>query len=142
MMKQLLTILFILITAGAKSQYLIVSSEDKAKAISKKFYQLSRPNNEGDVTEYLFEWINNDSTGQSAVYIDTSVSIPRGNITLAQVDNWINQIYGTSLTDSQKNAIKNYINTHPIIYVRDIIVSGILTLVSYDYLIENGWIKY
>ena len=138
-MKYLFIILFLF--GSAKAQYLIVSSEAKAKAISKTFYQLSRPIKGEDVTEYLFDWKVNDSTGQAAVLIDTFVVIPKGNITVAQVDNWMTEIYGSSLTNSQKNSIRNYFANRLSIPVRDILVAGKLTLVDEQYLINNGWIK-
>jgi hypothetical protein len=138
-MKYLIAILLLISTA--KAQYIIVPSENKAKAISKKCYQLSRPVKGDDVTEYLFDWFVNDSTGQAAVNVDSTINIPKGNITLSQVDNWITELYGNSLTNTQKNQIRNYVSNNNLIPVKLILQYLKVTIYDYQYFIDNGWFK-
>ena len=142
-MKLLLIILLFSFTANSQDLYYVVKSENaeaRAKNISKFFYKLSRPD-ETDVTRYLFGYVRHAENNSIALQIDTSITIPRGNITQAMVDEWVVQVY-QSLPNNIRNQLRNYIANNSILRLSALVLVDRIKLETKEQLEARGWFNY
>jgi len=140
---KLIIILLFSFTAQSQDLYYVVKSADaeaRAKNISKFFYKLSRPD-ETDVTRYLFGYVRHAENDSIALQIDTSITIPRGNITQAMVDEWVVQVY-QSLPNNIRNQLRNYIANNSILRLSALVLVDRIKLETKEQLEARGWFNY
>jgi len=124
-MRILIIILLFSITASGQHYFVIPTMnnpENKARMISKRFYQLSRPAQGSDVTEFAFGWIKHPTNDSIALVIDTTSTLPKGNLT-QQITNWLNETY-TTLTTTQRNTLTNYVNQNTLLRISRLILTA------------------
>lgn len=130
-MKKILSILLIISLQVSGQHYFVIPTmnnpEAKAKLISKRFYQLTRPNQGSDVTQYLFGWIKHPVNDSVAIEIDSTFHLPKGTLTATHITNWINETYPT-LTTTQRNTLTNYINQNNVLRISRLIITARLKL--------------
>jgi len=143
-MKKILSILLILSLQVSGQHYFVIPTmnnpEAKAAAISKKFYQLSRPVQEGNTTEYLFGWIKHPTNDSIALVIDTTYRLPKGNLTATEITTWLNETYPT-LTTTQRNTMTNYVNSNTLLRVSRLILTARIKLWTRAEMEARGWFQ-
>lgn len=140
-MKTLIIILLFSLSANGQFYYVIPTmnnAENKAKAISKIFYKLSRPAQGSDVTQYLFGWTKHPTNDSVALAIDTASWTPRGGITSTEISAWITEVYPT-ITTTQKNTLTNYITNNYMLRISKLIITSRIKLWKYSDLEARGW---
>lgn len=137
-------LLFIILLFSFKSfgqHYFVIPTmnnpEGKAKYISKKFYQLSRPDS-ADVTQYLFGYIKHPTKDSIAIVIDSTITLPKGAITAAHITRFLNELY-SSLTTTQRNTLTNYINNNPRLRISALIINSKIKLWTRAQMDLRGW---
>lgn len=143
-MKLLIVILLFSYTANAQHYYVIPTMnnpEAKAINISKKFYQLSRPNKGSDVTEMLLSYIKHPLNDSIAIVIDSTFDLPKGTIIATHVTNWINETYPT-LTTTQRNTLTNYINSNNKLRLGRLLIAARIKLWKKTEMEARGWFNY
>ncbi len=128
-MKLLIIILLFSFSAKGQNLYYVIKSanpEARAKNISKFFYKLSRPA-EMDSTKYLFGYVKHPVNDSIALQIDTSITIPRGNLTQAMVDEWVVQVY-QSLPNNIRNQLRNYVANNSVLRLSALLLLDRITL--------------
>jgi len=142
-MKMLLIILLFSIKASGQLYFVVPTMTNpvtKALNASKKFYQLSRPNLEG-TTQYLFGYIKHPTNDSIALEIDSTFNLPKGNITAAEITNWITEVYGT-LTTAQRNTVTTYINSNNLFRISRLIIKARFKLWTKAEMTARGWFNY
>jgi len=140
-MKLLLIILLFSLNASGQLYYIVPTMANpitKALNASKKFYQLSRPNQGSDVTQYLFGYIKHPTNDSIALEIDSTFYLPKGSISAAEITNWITEFYGT-LTTGQRNTVTNYINSNNLLRISRLIINSRFKLWTKEELQARGW---
>lgn len=140
-MKLLLIILLFSLNASGQLYYVVPTMANpitKALNASKKFYQLSRPNQGSDVTQYLFGYIKHPTNDSIALEIDSTFDLPKGSITATKITNWITEFYGT-LTTGQRNTVTNYINSNNLLRISRLIINSRFKLWTKEELQARGW---
>jgi len=144
-MKLILSILIIISLKVSGRHYFVIPTmnnpEAKAASISKKFYQLSRPVQEGNTTEYLFGWIKHPQNDSVAIVIDSTFQLPKGTLTATHIANWINETYQT-LTTTQRNTLTNYINKNNTLRISRLIITARIKLWTKAQMEARGWFNY
>lgn len=144
-MKPILSILLIISLQVSGQHYFVIPTmnnpESKAKLISKRFYQLTRPNQGSDVTQYLFGWIKHPVNDSVAIEIDSTFRLPKGTLTATHITNWINETYPT-LTTTQRNTLTNYINQNNVLRISRLIITARLKLWTRAQMEARGWFAY
>ena len=138
-MKLLLIILLFSFTANSQLYYVVKSADAEArvKNISKFFYKLSRPA-EMDSTKYLFGYVKHPVNDSIALQIDTSITIPRGNLTQAMVDEWVVQVY-QSLPNNIRNQLRNYVANNSVLRLSALVLLDRIKLESKQEMERRGW---
>ena len=138
-MKLLIIILLFSFTANSQHYYVVRSADavQRAKNISKFFYKLSRPA-EMDSTRYLFDGIKHPANDSIALVIDTSLAIPRGNLTQAMVDEWVVQVY-QSLPNNIRNQLRNYVANNSVLRLSALLLLDRITLETKEEMGRRGW---
>lgn len=138
-MKLLIIILLFSFTANSQHYYVVRSADavQRAKNISKFFYKLSRPA-EMDSTRYLFDGIKHPANDSIALVIDTSLTIPRGNLTQAMVDEWVVQVY-QSLPNNIRNQLRNYVANNSVLRLSALLLLDRITLETKEEMGRRGW---
>lgn len=145
-MKKLLIILVIFLSFESSAQHYYVvptmnNPQAKAEAVSRLFYQISRPTRGNDSTQFLFQIIKHPTNDSIAVVLDTTMVIPKGPITATQITNWITETYGT-LTTTQRNTVTNYINNNQLLRVSRMVITAKLKLWTRAQMSARGWFNY
>ena len=143
-MKIIFILLFISLQSAGQHYFVIPTmnnAEAKAQAVSKRFYQISRPVQGSDVTEYLFGWIKHPLNDSIAIEIDSTHQLPKGAITATQITNFITEVYGT-LTTTQLNTITNYINQNNLLRISRLIINTRFKLWTKAEMTARGWFNY
>jgi len=126
-MKLILSILLIISLQSSGQHYFVIPTmnnpEAKAQIVSKRFYQLSRPTQGSDVTEFLLSYIKHPVNDSVAIVIDSTFQLPKGSLTATHITNWINETYAT-LTTTQRNTLTNYINQNTLLRVSRLILTA------------------
>lgn len=140
-MKLLIIILLFSFNVNAQQYYVVKFSnaETKAQLISKLFYKLSRPVQGTDVTEFLFGYIKHPVNDSIALVMDTAYDLPKGNITLANIDEWIDETLG-NVPNNVRNQIRNYINGNLFLRISNLV--NRLTFETREDLEARGWFDY
>lgn len=139
-MKILLIILLFSVKASGQLYYVIPTMnnpENKAKIVSARFYQLSRPS-ATDSTRYLIGYIKHPINDSVALVIDSTFDLPKGVITATQITNFITDTYGT-LTTTQRNQITDYINNNSLLRIGRLLITSRLKLWTRAELETRGW---
>lgn len=139
-MGRILIILLVSIQAHGQHYFVIptmANPENKAKAVSSKFYRLSRPS-ASDTTQYLYGYIKHPSNDSVALVLDTTFSIPKGAINATRITEWINETYST-ITTTQRNQLTNYINANSILRISRLILTNRIKLWTYAEMNARGW---
>lgn len=143
-MKKLITIILLFGSAYGQHYFVIPtmnSAENKARFVSRKFYQLSRPSQGQDVTMYLFGYIKHPLNDSVALVLDTAFNLPKGAINATRITEWINETYPT-ITTTQRNTLTNYINANNILRISRLILTARLKLWTYQEMANRGWFNY
>jgi hypothetical protein len=111
--------------------------ENKAKLVSARFYQLSRPN-ATDSTKYLLGYVKHPISDSIALEIDSTFNLPKGTITATHITNWITEMYGT-LTTTQRNTVTNYINNNSLLRIGRLLIAAKFKLWTKAELSARGW---
>jgi len=114
--------------------------ENKARMISKRFYQLSRPAKGSNVTEFAFGWIKHPTNDSIALVIDTTYRLPKGNLTATEITTWLNETYPT-LTTTQRNTLTNYVNSNTLLRVSRLILTARIKLWTRAEMDARGWFQ-
>ncbi len=138
-MKLLIIILLFSFTANSQHYYVVRSADavQRAKNISKFFYKLSRPA-EMDSTRYLFDGIKHPVNDSIALVIESSLTIPRGNLTQAMVDEWVVQVY-QSLPNNIRNQLRNYVANNSVLRLSALLLLDRITLETKEEMGRRGW---
>ena len=142
-MKLLFIILLFSFTAHSQHYFVIPTMnnpENKARMISKRFYQLSRPAQGSDVTQFAFGWIKHPTNDSIALVIDTTYRLPKGNLTATNITNWLNETYPT-LTTTQRNTLTNYVNQNQRLRVSRLILTARIKLWTRAQMEARGWFQ-
>ena len=144
-MKAIIAIL-ILISLQSSGQYYYViptmtNPETRAANISRKFYQLSRPVQGNDVTQYLFGWIKHPTNDSIALVIDSTFKLPKGVISATNITNWISDTYPT-ITAAQITTLTNYINSNTLLRISRLILTARIKLWTNAQMQARGWFDY
>ena len=144
-MKKLLTILLFISLQSSGQFYFVIPTmnnpETKAANISRKFYQLSRPAQGSDVTEFAFGYIKHPTNGSIALVIDTTYRLPKGNLTATEITTWLNETYPT-LTTTQRNTLTNYVKSNTLLRVSRLIITARIKLWTRPQMEARGWFNY
>lgn len=143
-MKQILAILLFISLQSFGQHYFVIPTMNnpvnKAKLVSARFYQLSRPAG-SDSTKYLFGYIKHPISDSIALEIDSTFNLPKGTITATKITNWITEVYGT-LTTAQRNTVTNYINSNNLLRIGRILIAAKFKLWTKAELTARGWFNY
>ena len=142
-MRLLIFIILFSFTASGQHYFIIPTMnnpENKARMISKRFYQLSRPAQGNDVTQYLFGWIKHPTNDSVALVIDTAMWHPKGGISATDITNWITAAYPT-ITTTQRNTLTNYINQNSLLRISRLILTARIKLWRRNELEARGWFQ-
>lgn len=142
-MRILIIILLLSFTASGQHYFVIPTMnnpENKARMISKRFYQLSRPAKGSNVTEFAFGWIKHPTNDSIALVIDTTYRLPKGNLTATVITNWLNETYPT-LTTTQRNTLTNYVNSNTLLRVSRLILTARIKLWTRERMQARGWFQ-
>jgi hypothetical protein len=136
---RILFIILLFCSTAYGQHYVVIPSklESKVKAVSARFYQLSRPLGT-DTTKYQFTYIKHPTNDSLAIIIDTNLFIPKGSISATQVTNYINELY-PSITTTQRNQIINYINSNNLLKIARLILTARIRLWTEAELKARGW---
>lgn len=144
-MKKILSILLIITLQSSAQHYFVIPTmnnpEAKAQMVSKRFYQLSRPTQGSDVTEFLFGWMKHPVNDSVAIEIDSTFRLPKVTLTATHITNWINEAYPT-LTTTQRNTLTNYINQNTILRISRLIINARFKLWTKAEMQARGWFTY
>ena len=138
--KILITILLFSLQASGQHYFVIPTMnnpENKAKLVSARFYQLSRPA-ASDSTKYLFGYVKHPISDSIALEIDSTFKLPKGTITATHITNWITEVYGT-LTTAQRNTVTNYINNNSILRIGRILIATKFKIWTKAEMTARGW---
>ena len=139
----LIILLFISLQSEAQHYFVIPTMnnpENKARFVSRKFYQLSRPVQGQDVTMYLFGTIKHPLNDSVALVIDSAFNLPKGNISATNITEWITETY-PNITQTQINTLTNYINSNNILRISRLILTNRIKLWTYAEMEERGWFQ-
>ena len=142
-MRLLIIILLLSFTASGQHYFVIPTMnnpENKARMISKRFYQLSRPAQGSDMTEFAFGWIKHPTNDSIALVIDTTYRLPKGNLTATEITTWLNETYPT-LTTTQRNTLTNYVNQNQRLRVSRLILTARIKLWTRAQMEARGWFQ-
>ena len=142
-MRLIIIILLFSITASGQHYFVIPTMnnpENKARMISKRFYQLSRPAQGSDVTEFAFGWIKHPTNDSVALVIDTAMWHPKGGISATDITNLITAAYPT-ITTTQRNTLTNYINQNSLLRISRLILTARIKLWRRNELEARGWFQ-
>ena len=142
-MKLLIIILLLSFTASGQHYFVIPTMnnpENKARMISKRFYQLSRPVKGSDVTEFAFGYIKHPTNDSIALVIDTTYRLPKGNLTATEITTWLNETYPT-LTTTQRNTLTNYVNSNTLLRISRLILTARIKLWTKEQMRARGWFQ-
>ena len=140
-MRILLTILLFTCLQSEAQHYFVIPTmnnpENKARFISRKFYQLSRPA-WNDSTKYLFAHIKHPSNDSVALVIDSTFNLPKGSINATNITEWIAETYPT-ITTTQRNTLTTYINSNNILRISRLILTARIKLWTKAEMQTRGW---
>ena len=142
-MKLLIIILLFSFTASGQHYFVIPTMnnpENKAKMVAKKFWQLSRPVQGSNLTEFAFGYIKHPTNDSIALVIDTTYQLPKGSLTAADITNWLNETYPT-LTTTQRNTLTNYVNQNQRLRVSRLILTARIKLWTRAEMEARGWFQ-
>jgi len=142
-MRILIIILLLSFTASGQHYFVIPTMnnpENKARMISKRFYQLSRPAKGSDVTEFAFGWIKHPTNDSIALVIDTTSTLPKGALTATDITNWLNETYST-LTTTQRNTLTNHVNQNQRLRISRLILTARIKLWTRAEMDARGWFQ-
>ena len=143
-MKTLITILLCISLQSYGQFYFVIPTmnnpEAKAANISRKFYQLSRPVQGSDGTQYLFGWIKHPTNDSVALVIDTAMWHPKGGISATDITDWITAAYPT-LTTTQRNTLTNYVNQNTLLRISRLILTARIKLWTKEQMQARGWFQ-
>ena len=142
-MRLLIIILLLSFTASGQHYFVIPTMnnpENKARMISKRFYQLSRPARGSDVTEFAFGYIKHPTNDSIALVIDTTYQLPKGSLTATEITTWLNETYPT-LTTTQRNTLTNYVNQNQRLRVSRLILTARIKLWTRAQMEARGWFQ-
>ena len=142
-MRILIIILLFSFTASGQHYFVIPTMnnpENKAKMVAKKFYQLSRPVNGSDVTEFAFGYIKHPTNDSIALVIDTTSTLPKGALTATEITAWLNETYAT-LTTTKRNTLTNYVNSNTLLRVSRLILTARIKLWTRAEMEARGWFQ-
>lgn len=143
-MKAIIVILLLISLQSAGQFYYVIPTmtnpETRAANISRKFYQLGRPAQGSDVTQYLFGWIKHPTNDSIALVIDTTYQLPKGSLTATEITNWLNETYPT-LTTTQRNTLTNYVNQNTLIRISRLILTARIKLWTRAEMEARGWFQ-
>lgn len=142
-MKLLIIILLFSFTASGQHYFVIPTMnnpENKARMVSKRFYQLSRPARGSDVTEFAFGYIKHPTNDSIALVIDTTYQLPKGSLTATEITTWLNETYPT-LTTTQRNTLTNYVNQNQRLRVSRLILTARIKLWTRAQMEARGWFQ-
>jgi len=125
-MRILIIILLLSFTASGQHYFVVPTMnnpENKARMVSKRFYQLSRPIKGNGSTEFAFGYIKHPTNDSIALVIDTTSALPKGILTATEITTWLNETY-TTLTTTQRNTLTNYINQNTLLRVSRLILTA------------------
>lgn len=143
-MKAIISILLLISLQSAGQYYYVIPTmtnpETRAANISRKFYQLSRPAQGNDVTQYLFGWIKHPTNDSVALVIDTAMWHPKGGISATDITNWITAAYPT-ITTTQRNTLTNYVNQNTLLRISRLILTARIKLWTKEQMQARGWFQ-
>ena len=142
-MKILIIILLFSFTASGQHYFVIPTMnnpENKAKMVAKRFWQLSRPVQGSNVTEFAFGYIKHPTNDSIALVIDTTYRLPKGNLTATEITTWLNETYST-LTTTQRNTLTNYVNSNTLLRVSRLILTARIKLWTRAEMEARGWFQ-
>lgn len=142
-MRLIIIILLFSITASGQHYFVIPTMnnpENKAKMIRKRFYQLSRPVQGSNVTEFAFGYIKHPTNDSIALEIDTTSTLPKGTLTATDITNWLNETYAT-LTTTQRNTLTNYVNQNQRLRISRLILTARIKLWTKEQMQARGWFQ-
>lgn len=142
-MRLLIIILLLSFTASGQHYFVIPTMnnpENKARMVSKRFYQLSRPARGSDVTEFAFGWIKHPTNDSIALVIDTTSTLPKGSLTATEITTWLNETYPT-LTTTQRNTLTNYVNQNQRLRISRLILTARIKLWTRAQMEARGWFQ-
>lgn len=142
-MKVLIIILLLSIQASAQHYFIIPTMnnpQNKALMVSKKFYQLSRPQ-WSDSTKYLIGYIKHPINDSIALEIDSTFDLPKGNISATNITEWITETY-PNITQTQINTLTNYINNNNLLRIGRLILTNRIKLWTRAEMEARGWFNF
>ena len=142
-MRTLIIILLFSFTANSQHYFVIPTMnnpENKARMVSKRFYQLSRPAQGSDVTEFAFGYIKHPTNDSIALVIDTTYRLPKGSLTATEITTWLNETYPT-LTTTQRNTLTNYVKSNNLLRISRLIIAARIKLWRRDEMEARGWFQ-
>jgi hypothetical protein len=122
--------------------YIIVDSESRAIAFSKRLYELTRPpeiKDPADMTQYALDWITHPTTGQFAIAVDEDLDLPLHR--LGNLNNVLN-VLTSPVTAAERAKYLDYIAKGQRVKVRDIIPASVKSRYkTREEMIAGGWLS-
>lgn len=141
----ILSISLLLCLLSSGQHYFVIPTmnnpQNKANAISRMFYRLSRPVKGTDTTEFLLQSIKHPTNDSIAIVIDSTFDLPKGSINAQHVTDWIAEVYPT-LTTAQRNQLTNYINNNTRLRLGRLIIAARVKLWTRQQMDSRGWFNY
>lgn len=142
-MKSILSILLFISLQSEAQHYFVIPTmnnpENKARFVSRKFWQLSRPA-WADTTKYLFGYIKHPTNDSIALVLDTTFSLRKGAINATNITEWIAETYPT-ITTTQRNQLTNYINSNLLLRISRLILTNRIKLWKHAEMEARGWFE-